>query len=757
MSADGRASIPTSWRAAYTLPAFTTPLVGRERDCNQALGLLRSGSRLLTVSGPAGIGKTRLAVEVASRFAGDHRGAAFLNLAPLRDGAALPGLIASVCALDGWPDLPISRLPESLGTVLVLDGFDHMQDAATTLTALIDRCPGAVVIVTCLEPLQLPGESVITLGPLTSEPIAGQVSVAGALLIERAGLAADNVFAAEGLAAFTGGNPLAIEIVAAHLRAGTIRPFQQRTDGPWRLPDLIGWCIAALDPDERTLLLRLSVMAAGFDTGAVLAVFQAPSRPGGSPLELMDHLVRLGLVSRRMLPGGGPRFELPTTIREVALAQLNDSGELVASRLAFARHLLELALAMREQLFTRERDRALVWFETEQAALRLAFGTFVQLRKTYLARRLALALWPWWLLRRHFRVGRRWLKLALELYDPAEPDTLEQELLVASGLLELYGGHLKTSRSRSAEAARPGLSGGQDEWRGASLGTLGLLAALDGEYDRAIGLYRIFLESTEAHRSPGSWLPPLRTVIGVALSAALFARGEVDEAEYHATIALKSALRLGDPLLVGYARIHLAIIATAKEDLLLAVETFQDGISLLLERPHIGAVATSLLGLARLAMNVGRYATASRLVDLSKVLLEAGTPPPPLLIRIDPDELLALLQQLPRKDIPRVEPTPPPEGIAEVERIIQQAFVDLTQQIAPEAAQPKSHGCGKLTNRELEVLCLLTEDMSNREIADALFIGERTAEEHVQHILDKLDVKSRTGAVAYAMREGCCS
>jgi ATP/maltotriose-dependent transcriptional regulator MalT len=711
---------------------------------------------LLTISGPAGIGKTRLANELARSVAGSDRPTAFLRLSPLRDSAVLNGLIGSVVAIDGWPDLPFAHFNERLDEVLVFDGFDHMHDAGSTVLALLERCPEVVAIVTSREALHLPGEVELPLGPLSMAAPPIQLDDATALLLERLGVQLDDTVELAGLSARSGGNPLAIELIAAHVKMGQEIAPSERMGKPWSLTELVRSCIAELPDDSRKLLLRLSVMAGGFDAKAAGALAHAAPAIAGETAHHVDLLTQLGLIAASTIDLGPLRFHLPTAVREVALAELNDSGELSAIRLAYARHMLERATGFRELLVGRWRDSALAWFELEQSSLRLALGTFIQMRRSFQARKLVQALWPYFLLRRNYRMGRRWLKLALEQFDPANPDELEQELLVASGLLELYSGNRAAARARSTTSARPSLESGQDEWRGASLATLGLLASLRGEHQRAIGLYRIFLESSDRRTSASAWLPLLSMLTQLALSSAYFARGETEDAEYHATGTLTKALHQGDPLFVAYARLNLAAIATAKREWLEALELYRDGTSLLLDRPHAGALSVGLSGLANLAIQIGAYSVAGRLLQLARWLAEAGTPPPPHLIGFDLDHLAALLQQLPRKQIPKMAPDIVVDGMTDVEQIFDQSFAELVAHLLPPPLPSAKRPKHPLTSRELEVVCLAAKDMTDQEIADALFIAYRTATDHMSNVLGKLGVNSRGGAVAIAIREEWC-
>ena len=744
-----------SWRTAYALPTPSCRLIGREAELAASLDRLGDGARLLTMSGPAGIGKTRLAIEVARAAAGTDRPTAYLRLSPLRDSAVLNGLIGSVVAFDGWPDLSFAHLNERLDAVIVFDGFDHMHDAGSTVVALLEQCPEIVAIVTSREALHLPGEVEIPVGPLSMNAPGDQLDDATALLLHRLAAHHDDPAKLVRLREIARGNPLAIELIAVRARMDQGVALQEWVDDSVSLTELVQICIAALPADSRSLLMRMSVMAGGFDASAANVLAQAIPAIGGDTSRHLELLTQGGLVTSSPSDLDLTRYQLPTAVREVALAELNESGELSAIRLAYARYMIERATAFRELLVGNGRDSALAWFEIEQAGLRLALGTFIQLRRSYLARKLVQSLWPYFLLRRNYRMGRRWLKLALEQFDPTNPDDLEQELLVASGLLELYSGNRAAARARSTASARPGLEGAEEEWRGASLATLGLLAALRGEYERAIGLYRIFIESSDGRNSASVWLPLLRMLTQLALSSAYFARGEIEDAQYHATGTLTNALHQGDPLFVAYARLNLAAIAAARREWLEALELYRDGISLLLDRPHAGALSVGSAGLANLAIQIEALPVAGRLLQLARWLADAGTPSPPHLIRFDLDLLTASLEQLPGKRGPNIEQGAHVDGMTDVERIFDQSFAELVAKLLPEPP-PAKRITHPLTNRELEVLCLAARDMTDIEIADALFISGRTASDHMRNVIGKLDVNKRTGAVARALREGWC-
>jgi ATP/maltotriose-dependent transcriptional regulator MalT len=468
-------------------------------------------------------------------------------------------------------------------------------------------------------------------------------------------------------------------------------------------------------------------------------------------------MLRIGLVRMQLADTLAARFEIPTAIREVGLARLSAAGDVPGIRVAYAAQMLHRANSVGDLLAGRRRSAALAWFEREYAGLRLAFGVFVQLNRVQQARAMAIALLPYWLLRRRFREARRWLTVALELAGAPYSDEIEQELLVALGLIELYCGNHAAARERSLAGARPGMPVPQTGWRGAALATLGMLAAKEADVDRAIGLYRVFLEASRSAHDGASWTPQLRTLTRLALATAYLSRGELEEAEYQATMALKRGVALGDPLLVGYARVNLAAVAAAKRNAASALELYRDGILLLLEQPHLGAASAGVLGLARLALDVKAVAQAIKLIALARVLLDAGSPIPPYLAAFDPNALQAELDR--EKGKRRGTEPPAFESLADlvdVSAIVAQSIQELSASQAPTEPPSSRTNRGGLTNRELDVLCLASRDMSDLEIADALFISKRTSEDHMRNVIGKLAVKSRTGAVARALREEWC-
>ncbi|MBE1561557.1 ATP-binding protein [Nonomuraea africana] len=324
------------------LPVARTSFVGRGAEREAVLAAF-GGSRLVTLLGPGGVGKTRLAATVAPDL---PYGGAFVDLVPVRDGFVAQA-VAAALGVEERPQRSLTEaLAERLGrgrSLLVLDNCEHLLDEVARLAdRLLSTCPGCRILVTSRERLGLPGERILQVEPLPP------VSDARALFTDRAG-AADPGFAAgpeviEEICAKLDGMPLAIELAAARAAAlgpdGLLTALEDRLrllaggrgvdDRHRSLRAVVGWSHDLLDEEERGLLHRLAIFVGGFDLAAVLAVNAAVS--AGATADLLGRLVDKSLVVR----AGRGRWRLLQTVRDFAAEQLLGSGELPEIR---ERHL----------------------------------------------------------------------------------------------------------------------------------------------------------------------------------------------------------------------------------------------------------------------------------------------------------------------------------------------------------------------------------------------------------------------------------
>jgi predicted ATPase len=342
-------------RPAHNLPAQRTSFVGRHRELVDLAGLLAT-RRLVTLTGPPGSGKTRLAIEAATRFVEDYpHGVVFVALAELQDPDLVASAIAAALGVSA-PDRPILEAlvdhlkPRRL--LLVLDNLEHLLRAAPLVTQLLDTAPGLRVLATSRAPLRLSGEQEYGVAGLPVPEAAGLASQdptrfdALALFADRARaidphftLTVDNAAVAAEVAARVDGLPLAVELAAARLRLFPLGELRRRlervlpllTGGPSDRPrrqrtlrDAIAWSEDLLDPSQRALFRRLGIFRGGCTLESAEAV--AGDRPVQDVLAGISGLVEASLL-QRPAQTGPVRYAMLETIREYALDQLRAGGE----------------------------------------------------------------------------------------------------------------------------------------------------------------------------------------------------------------------------------------------------------------------------------------------------------------------------------------------------------------------------------------------------------------------------------------------
>jgi predicted ATPase/DNA-binding SARP family transcriptional activator len=466
-------------RPAHNLPAQRTSFVGRRRELADLVGLLAT-RRLVTLTGPPGSGKTRLAIEAATRSLQDHpHGVAFVALAELQD----PGLVASAVAGAlgvPTPDRPVvEALVDHLRArrlLLVLDNFEHLLRAAPLVARLLDAAPGLRVLATSRAPLRLSGEQEYGVDGL---PVPEAAALASqdpsgfdvlALFANRA-RAIDRRFAltagtaplAAEVAARVDGLPLAVELAAARLRLFSLGELRRRlervlpllTEGPADRPrrqrtlrDAIAWSEDLLDPAQRALFRRLGIFRGGCTLEAAEAV--AGDRPVRDVLAGISGLVEASLL-QRPAEADPVRYAMLETVREYALDRLRASGEEPQIARCHAEFYADLAAQAEPELTRAQRADWLARLAAEHANLQAALGWATQTGDTGLGLLLAARLWRYWALRGHFAEGRRWLEDLLGLAGQAATVPRVKALIGQAGLC-YWQGDLDCAEGRYREA-----------------------------------------------------------------------------------------------------------------------------------------------------------------------------------------------------------------------------------------------------------------------------------------------------------------
>jgi predicted ATPase/class 3 adenylate cyclase/DNA-binding CsgD family transcriptional regulator len=415
---------------AQHLPAHLTTFVGRDTDMREVPRILE-GHRLVTLTGTGGVGKTRLAVQIASRMApGFGDGVWFVDLAPVTEAEGLPVAVARVLGLPDQPGRSTEdTVLEFLGgkhAVVVLDNCEHLLDAsAAFVTAILGGCPGLTVLATSREPIGIAGEAIWRVASLSLADEAVELFVDRACQVRPDFSIADD----DGATAVTeicrrlDGIPLAIELAAARVRVLALAEvvhslhdrFRLLTGGArtavrrqQTLRASVDWSYALLTEPERILLRRLAVFMGGFDLQAAQAVAGADQVASYQVLDMLTLLVDKSLVVAETA-GGRTRYHLLETIRQYAQEKLGESGEADALRARHCEHYTAAAARL-ETPGQARLDMLAAETEVEFDNLQAAFTWSLENSDAERALDLASALTPLWLMRGRIQQGLAWFE-----------------------------------------------------------------------------------------------------------------------------------------------------------------------------------------------------------------------------------------------------------------------------------------------------------------------------------------------------------
>ena len=625
------------------LPRPVSSFVGREREREELLGLLRNGSRLLTLSGPGGSGKTRLALDVASELVPDFKAGVFwVGLAALRDPALVMETVAQTLgAKDGLAEHISER-----ELLLLLDNFEQVVEAAPELSRLLEACPNLRLLVTSRELLRIAGEVEYPVFPL-AEPEAVE------LFCDRSRLEPDETLAE--LCRRLDDLPLAVELAAARTRVLTpsqiLDRLGQRLDllkggrdaDPRQrtLRATIEWSHDLLTGEEKQLFARLAVFAGGCTLEAAEDVCDA------------DLDVLQPLVDKSLLRHTGDRFWMLETIREYALDRLVERPEADELRRRHADHFLALMETTESELRGPAQARWIERLDTEHDNLRAALRWLLDAGEADLGLRFAAASSQFWYMRGHVSEGRRWLAEGLELASPeasearasgldwagyfaAEQGDDPIPLLEASRRSARDAGALATAALATShlsiflpvdraqemlplgeEAVRLARASGVRWVLGVALNVLGETLRMAGNDDRATVMYE---EGLVIRREMGD---VARISLSLSnLSEMAFLAGDLSRAHALASEALDLARSIGDRRQMSFALAVLGWITLEEARPRESRELFVEGLELerALGTPQ-GAVAI-LHGLAGVAAATGDAARGARL-EASARQLEA--------------------------------------------------------------------------------------------------------------------------------------
>lgn len=607
------------------LPHPATALIGRDAELDELDALLaRDDARLVTLTGPGGTGKTRLAIEAAAR-ARDRfsNGAFFVSLAAVSDPADVLPLVAQVVGVEVGARPAVERLAEDLrvrSLLLVLDNFEHVAAAARDVAALIEAAPRVRVLITSRASLRIGAEREYPVGPLDS---AGGDGPAAALFVERAravkpslSLGDDDMVAVAEICRRLDGLPLAIELAATRMKTLTPAQILERLssrltllkggarDLPARqqaLRDTIAWSVSLLEPAPAAAFRHFAVFAGGATVEAVEAVLSTDDDPLGSLEVLVDH----NLV---FAADGGARFDMLQTIREFALEQLDSCDEGDAVRDAHAKHYAALAEQGDALLRGAEQAAWRAWLAAElanfRAALTWCLDDAAPRERTLVGARLAGALGWFWYTHADAVEGCRWLTAARDRAPAAGIDLrarissrlgilhdqrgefapaarlfeaaleayreLGDQKGIASSLNSLgsaarNAGDAADARAFFEEALAVRRAIGDEAGQASSTHNLAVIALDEGDGERALALFEHGAALDAA--SGDEWG---QAIDGCGLADAHLLLGNVDRAEKLVGDSLRALVEIGERDWVGEALSIASAVASARGDLLRA-------------------------------------------------------------------------------------------------------------------------------------------------------------------------------------------
>jgi predicted ATPase/DNA-binding CsgD family transcriptional regulator len=767
-------------RRPGALPSAPNTLVGRDEDLAALARLLTEpGTRLVTLTGPPGVGKTRLAVAAAASIAERFRdGVVFVDLTTIRDPELAPIELAGILGVAAAGDQPdaLARTLRARHVLVVLDNFEHVLDAAPTLAGPLEACPRMRFLVTSRERLHLHAEREVPVQPLAlpaddvTDPDRFAATPAVAMLLERVrafqsefGVTPANREALAEICVRLDGLPLAIELAAARLKLFTPGELTFRlrhrmkvlTGGARDIPErhrtlraALTWSHDLLSADERALFRRLSVFVGGWTLEAAEAVCADGDR---DIVETMASLVDKSLV-RRTRRGDLAEFTMLESLREFAAERLAEHGEADATRDRHARYFAGLGAWAEAAISTAEVTASLHRIGVNQANLRAALTHALATGRNDRALPLASAVGWYCYTRGRLGEGQAALDRALRRADgrpccctrPAPPDrgaasddALAGALLVA-GIVAFGRGELDRADALLARARQVNTAKRREAIASAFLGHI---ARSRGEHGAA-GAHHELAAALHGELGNDSGLAWSRHDLGLLARR----RGDLDSAAAYLRGSLDRFRELDHGWAGGFAAWALATVELEQgrpdEAAALLAEAL-DGFEAV---GDVRGIAQCLEAGAALVAGRRDWETGGRLLGAAAALRERLAAPLPDENRAEHD---ALTQRIRRGLGPQAAERARREG-----RDMPQAAAVAIARAAVTEPVEGTEPADPFTRRERQVAQLVARGRTNRQIGRELGIAERTTEVHLHNIMRKLGACSRAEVAAWvASRE----
>ena len=756
-------------------PLPVGPVVGRQSELAQLRALLaQDQTRLVTLTGAGGTGKSRLALEVAAQLATDFRDVWFIDLTTVRDAQQVPSALAQAVGAQERGGAPLESVFEEIFSeeerrLVIFDNFEHVLSAAGFVADLLARCRGLVVLVTSREALAVRSERVYFVEPLPTPDLdrlgdaAAVRRVPSVMLFEERARArrasfhvadADLAPVAE-ICVRLDGLPLAIELAAAQAAvlapAAILRRLNARepfvTGGARDLPArhqtleaTVAWSYDLLETEERRIFRACGAFVGGFTAEAVGHVCEDVA----SDMEVtLAQLAAKSLIRVAEVASETPRFWLLETIRRYAADQLAPHGELAEVRARHAEYYLRLAEDLQSSLRGPGMAAALDRLASEYGNFRAVFewaGTDGDLATGL---QLAGALYRFWLARGHITEARNWHEPALSRGDAVQP-LIRAVALNAAGVLAGMQHDYDRAEAFLTQSLELWQALGDTDRQAGAYVNIGSVAWATGRLEDA---RQLFERAQRLYVSVGD-----RGGQANALgSRALIAReqGNLEVAARLFREALDVFRAIGDEWGAANSLANLGQVMLAAQDPAGAAAAFREALQLRRALGNILDIAECFEGLAALAAD-RQPRQAARLLGAAAVLRDNLAAPVAV---VDQTRLMEVIGRVRRSIRPETFDSAWQAGRGlTMEKAIDLALQDETPEHGGESGSGGDDE--RLTARERDVARLIVQGQSNRKIAETLVLSVKTVESHVKNIGKKLQVRTRAEIAAWVARQG---
>ena len=767
------------------MPVQFMPLIGRERELAHVCNLLKQPDvRLLTLTGPGGVGKTRLGVATLSALIDEYVDSVYpISLASVIDpDQVIPAIVKAFGLWEGGERPLLEQLLDYLRSkrmLLLLDNFEQIITAAPVLTDLLSSCLHLKLLVTSRAALHLPGEYEFPVLPLptpdlkqvienesfTTNPAVALFQMRAQAVQPNFKVTPANIRTIAEICVCLDGLPLAIELAAVRIKmlspaALLIRlshRLQILTRGAGDLPvrqqtlrNTLQWSYDLLNLQERRLFRRLSVFVGGFTQEAAEEVCYETQREASVTLDEIASLHDKSLVLQ-VEEEGEARFSMLLTVREYGLECLQESEEDGRYQRAHALYYITLAERLEPEYFGIRSTEVLDQLELEYENLRTALAWLIESGERELALHLGATLWWFWYSRGHMSEGRQWLERLLSgSKDVSAP--VRAKALKSAGWFAY--------QQKDFDQAEALLKEGLDVYRfledeqniATSLYRLGLVAWARGDYSSAQSLAEDALSLFYHVDSKEGIADSL-----LVLSYAAVEEGEYRRAQEQVEKAVSLFRELSDQWGIAYTLLGLARVVLLQGNAVIAQTLTEESLDISFELHNLGGIASCLEQLAeisaaqeQLVWAVLLWGAAENLRETTAISLESTQ-------EADYERAVNEVRNKLGEDAFRSmwlqgRRMTPEQAIAARESLITRTPQNAKQQPVSTTSLTKqkvAYPAG-LTAREVDVLRLVAEGLTDAEIADQLAISYRTVSTHLTSVYNKLGINSRVVAVRMA-------